>query len=235
MTLGFSFLLKKFISFLLMPMTLGMGLTLLGLWHLYRNNISKAKYYLLIGIGWIFLISSAFFADFIIAPLEHRYHRLYSIPKSVQYILILGGDKKHRAWEVMRLYHAIPHAKIITSGYSMHDKHSEATKVRTLLIKSGIKKEDILIQERVKDTEEEAQAIRHRLGEKPFILVTSAYHMPRAMKIFEKAGLKPIPAPTDYYTPNNEEKYALLKGKQLRKVEAAWHEYIGLLWLEIKD
>ena len=46
------------------------------------------------------------------------------------------------------------------------------------------------------DTAQEARAIAALIGRAPFILVTSAYHMPRAMRLMLQAGLDPIPAPT---------------------------------------
>jgi len=235
MELGFTFLLKKFISFLLMPMTLGMVVAFIGLWKLYKGNFNKAKYYLFFSLLWISLISSAFFADFLLYRLEHTYHRLYTIPKNVNHIVLLGGNKKHRAWEVLRLNQLIPNTKIMLTGYTMKGRDSEASRTKKLLINSGIPVQNISMQANVKDTKEDAKAIKQSWGEKPFILITSAYHMPRAMKIFKKEGLHPIPAPTDYYTPNTDEEYALFSGKQLHKVETAWHEYIGLMWLKIKD
>ncbi|CAA6816240.1 MAG: Unknown protein [uncultured Sulfurovum sp.] len=89
----------------------------------------------------------------------------------------------------------MPNVKIITSGYSLHDHVSDAQKTATKLIESGIPKEKILMQEKAKTTFEEAQYMKKRIGAKPFILVTAAYHMPRTMKLFKKAGLNPIAAP----------------------------------------
>ena len=47
-------------------------------------------------------------------------------------------------------------------------------------------------------TAEEMACIRSILGAAPFIMVTSAMHMPRAMRLAERAGLYPVPSPTDY-------------------------------------
>ncbi len=46
-----------------------------------------------------------------------------------------------------------------------------------------------------KDTEEEAAAVKQAIGDAPFLLVTSASHLPRAMIFFQQEGLNPLPAP----------------------------------------
>jgi len=229
------FTITKILSALIMPLSIGLILGLLGLWYMYQNHIKKAKIFLTISLIWIAIISYTPFANMLLKPLETQYSRLTTIPKDVHYILLLGGDRKNRAWEAIRLYHQISNAKIITSGYAPNGGTPSAIKTAKLLEESGVKKEDILIQPKPRYTQEEAIAIKKRLGNKPFILVTSAYHMPRAMKIFKKIGLNPIPAPTDFRIRNINEFYTYPKGKRLLFTEQAWHEYLGLLWLKLKN
>lgn len=229
-----SFLIKKIISVGLMPLSLGVTLALIALWQLYQNNIKATKTYLSISILWIFLISYAPFANLMLAPLEKSYSKLETIPLDIEYILLLGGDRKNRAWEALRLYQKIPHVKIIASGHSLHDKISDADKAAKLLEESGINNEDILTQKKAKDTLEEALYMKMRVGTKPFILVTAAYHMPRAMNMFQQVGLHPIAAPANFNNPNESSIFTIFQAKQLRKTEKAWHEYLGLLFFEIK-
>ena len=67
-------------------------------------------------------------------------------------------------------------------------------------IKLGIPKKDILITENVENTDQEAKAIKKLLlSDNPkIILVTSAFHMPRAQLVFEAAGVNVIPSPVDF-------------------------------------
>ena len=67
-------------------------------------------------------------------------------------------------------------------------------------IKLGIPKKDILITENVENTDQEAKAIKKLLSsDNPkVILVTSAFHMPRAQLVFEAAGINVIPSPVDF-------------------------------------
>jgi len=67
-------------------------------------------------------------------------------------------------------------------------------------IKLGIPKKDILLTENVENTDQEAKAIKKLLSlDNPkVILVTSAFHMPRAQLVFEAAGISVIPFPVDF-------------------------------------
>jgi len=226
----YSFLLKKGVSFFLMPLPITMILLLLILWFIYKQKIKKATIYTMVTFIWILLISSAPITNALMKPLVHQYPRLIKVPKDIQYILLLGGDREHRAWEAVRLYQQNKNLKIITSGYSLIGT-SDAKITAKLLEDAGIKKEQIFSQIRAKDTKEEAIALKNRLKNNSFILITSAYHMPRAMKLFQKEGLTPIPAPcNDNYLYD----IGILDAEQLRKTEQALHEYIGLLWIKLK-
>lgn len=230
MEFGAAFLLKKVIGWLLMPMPIAAAIFLSALWALRRKRHKRAAYFLSAGILWLGLVSHAHLSSLLLWPLESRYSRLEEVPSDAKYILLLGGDKERRAWEAVRLYHTLENARIITSGYSMHDKISDAHKTMRLLVESGVREEDILMQEEVKDTKEEAIRMKQRVGADPFLLVTSAYHMPRSMLLFQKEGLNPVAAPGDFNDRGDDSIWSLFQAKHLQKTERAFHEYIGLLW-----
>lgn len=129
---------------------------------------------------------------------------------------------------MLRLYQQRPDITIVTSGYSLHDKLSDAQKTATLLMESGVPSKNILLQERAKTTFEEAQEMKKLVGNKPFVLITSAYHMPRSLKLFKKAGLNPIPAPTNFNREEESGFFSMLQSRQLEDTEHAWHEYLGM-------
>lgn len=235
LALSISFLIKKGVSFLLMPLTIAVLLGGIALWYLYKSDARKARRYLIFSLVWLAFISSAPVANLLLAPLESQYSQLEKVPENTEYLLLLGGDKERRTWEVLRLYQQAANLKIITSGYSLYDKVSDAQKTATLLEESGIKKENILMQEEAVDTRREALAIKKRIGDAPFLLVTSAYHMPRAMQIFKGAGTNPVAAPADFNNPNEDGINTIFQARQILKTEHALHEYVGLLWLYIKN
>ena len=236
MDIGIGFVIKKALSAIVMPLPIGLILGVIGLWYLYRDKHTKAKIFLTITLLWIATISYTPFTNTLLSPLENSYKKLKKIPKGTKYILLLGGDKKNRAWEALRLYHKIPNATIITSGYAPFGcKVPAAISTANFLQRVGVPKRDIIMQIKPKTTEEEAVEIKNRLGKEPFILVTSAYHMPRAIRLFKKEGLNPIPAPTDFKIKSYDSPLSTPQGKKLFQTERAWHEYIGILWSSLRD
>jgi uncharacterized SAM-binding protein YcdF (DUF218 family) len=86
------------------------------------------------------------------------------------------------------------------------------------------------------DTEAEARHVAPIVGEQPFILVTEASHMPRAMALFRKQGTHPIADPVDFRTTPSQ---AMAPGQlipdagDLGGSERAVYEYLGLAWAKI--
>ena len=167
-----------------------------------------------------------------------RVNNIYSCrstgTKNIQYILLLGGEKERRAWEALRVHKLLPESTIITSGFTEFDKISYAEKTANMLIDAGIKKEQIKMFTQTKTTSDEAQEMKKLVGAEPFILITAAYHMPRAMMLFKKSGLNPIPAPADFYNFNENASVSVLQRKHLKNVEYAWHEYLGLVLYKLQ-
>jgi len=222
-------LLKEFISLLLAPWTIGCIIALVSFVFLLFNKREKALIYLSFSIVWTLFISSSFLGDLMIKPLESTYTQLTKAPKGVDYILLLGGDRERRAWEALRIHKLLPSSTIITSGFTQFDNISYAEKTANMLIDAGIEKKQIKMFTQTKTTLDEALEMKKLVGDKPFILITAAYHMPRAMLLFKKNGLNPIPAPADFYNFNENATFSVLQRKHLKNVEHAWHEYLGLL------
>ena len=229
MNVSLSFMLQKMLAVVTMPLSLGIILLIIALFMFKFNRIKSAKNLLKLSLLWIVLISWAPFSNLMLKPLENAYPKLKKIPQNIEYILLLGGDREKRAWEALRLYHQIPNVKIITSGYSLHGKLSDANKTAQLLMDSGIPSKHLLMQEQAKTTYEEALWMKKRVGSKPFILITAAYHMPRAYGLFKKAGLNPIAAPTNFNHPEEYGFFSMLQAVHLENTEHAWHEYMGLV------
>lgn len=77
---------------------------------------------------------------------------------------------------------------------------SEGEYLRTLAIRLGVPKTRIVLTELVQNTDQEAKAVKKIFPTRDsrVILVTSAYHMPRAIKVFEAAGLNVTPFAVDF-------------------------------------
>jgi len=86
------------------------------------------------------------------------------------------------------------------------------------------------------DTGAEARAIASLLNGAPFVLVTSAYHMPRAVRLMQRAGQHPIPAATGQRVgafPGWGLHRWLPTSAGMRDSEIALHEYLGLAALAV--
>jgi uncharacterized SAM-binding protein YcdF (DUF218 family) len=247
------FILKKIVSMFIMPLPLGVAVILLGLFFLYKNKLSKAKVILMLSVTWLFLISYSPIVDTLLYDIESKNPTLHTSPKNIKYIYVLGGG--HHTDEtrpitsqvvdtsVVRLNEGIRHyqqlngkAKIIVSGYhGLYDITEHAIMQKKLAISLGVDENDIILHLGTKDTEEEAQAGKELLKDEPFILVTSASHMTRALNFFKQEGLHPIPAPTNHLANGKYLDYTdFFSATALKKSHIVWHEYLGLIWQKLK-
>ncbi len=245
------FSLKKFISFFLMPLSISMILFLVGLYFLFSKSYKKAKLFLSVSFLWLFLISYSPFSNALIKPLENEYKAYLDVDSSIEYVLVLGSGHNTnkeisphsqlsssalmRLTEGIRIFKKLDNGKLIVSGYGGDDETPHAIISKEVAVSMGIDEKNILTQEEVKDTFEEAQYVKKIVGDKTFILVTSAYHMPRAMKLFKQNGLNAIAAPTDFLQENPSVYTREPNATELRKTQVAMHEYIGILWASILE
>lgn len=94
--------------------------------------------------------------------------------------------------------------KIIISGGSVYKKRpKEADFLFKELLLLGVPAQDLMIENRSRTTFENATFTKKIIDsvklQPPFVLVTSALHIPRAKKVFEKAGVQVIPFPSDFH------------------------------------
>ena len=75
--------------------------------------------------------------------------------------------------------------------------------------------------------------IRDIVLDDPFVLVTSATHMKRAVALFNFHGLDPIPAPTYFLIKESDRVTPMPSSGSLGKSEAAFHEYLGIVWANL--
>jgi len=198
----------------------------------------------------------------LLAPLETRYtaipeaHAVADLPFYVatcRNIVVLGGGHSDatglsrvnqlsgsalsRLTEAVRLARLLPDAKLIVSGYNGPGHPSHAYILAEAAISLGVAPERILRMDDTRDTEDEAAELSRRLGREPFLLVTSAWHLPRAMALCARAGLQPIPAPADYMQrPGADTGWQLVAWDlgALERSTKAIHERLGLFWARLR-
>lgn len=77
---------------------------------------------------------------------------------------------------------------------------TEGEYLKDVAIKYGVPEKNILLTENVENTDQEAKAVKKlfSIDNPKIILVTSAFHMPRAQKVFEAVDINVIPFPVDF-------------------------------------
>jgi uncharacterized SAM-binding protein YcdF (DUF218 family) len=189
----------------------------------------------------------------LLAPLENRFPQPSADMKPPDGIIVLGGaisdpisaargqtvfdEGGERITEAVILAKQFPEARIVyTSGTNsvVGGSSSEALQARDLMTQMGVAPDRVTIEDKARNTEENARftaAIVHPEPGQRWVIVTSAFHMPRAMGVFEKAGFQPIAYPVSFYTEGRgfgDLRPAFDPERNLRTFELALHEWIGL-------
>ena len=150
--------------------------------------------------------------DALLGPLEHRYPSLrQDLPlPAAAYVVVLGSgyaphdgvpvtaaldaDGLVRVVEAVTLVRRLTDARLVVSG-GAPPAECAAVGYAEIARELGISEPSLLVLDRALDTREEARAIAALVGNAPFILVTSAYHTPRAMEELRRAGVRPFLRP----------------------------------------
>ena len=250
------FLLKKIVAPLFLPVSLCLELLLLGLFLLWFTRKQKTgKVILSIGFLLLAFLSYSAVSDELLQPLEYKYPPILKADDApgVKWVVVLGGGhisdprlpvtsqiggaSVARLVEGIRLYKMLPGSKLILSGGSAFDPVASAKIMADVAIAMGVDKQDLILESSSKDTKDQARLIKEIVGKDSFLMVTSASHMPRSIALFERQGMRPIPAPTGFGVKQRQRPspgmffpgaYALLKA------EIAFHEYLGMAWAKIR-
>ncbi|OQX19231.1 MAG: hypothetical protein BWK76_05275 [Desulfobulbaceae bacterium A2] len=116
-------------------------------------------------------------------------------PRSAQ----LSGASLRRLVEGIDLHRRLPGTKLVLSGGVNIQPEPNAEIVADMAQRLGVPAAELVLEKRPRDTLAEAAMLFPLLGKRPFVLVTSAAHMPRAVRLFKELGMQPLPAPTDFW------------------------------------
>ena len=190
----------------------------------------------------------------LIAPLEDRFPAPPSDLPPPEGIIVLGGaiddvtsdargqtvfdEGGERITEAVILAKRYPEARVVytggTASFIPGAPSTEALRARELMAQMGVAPDRITIEDKSRNTEENARFTAAIVDPEPsqrWIIVTSAFHMPRAMGVFEKAGFRPIAYPVAFRTLGrwpDDLRLNYWPGRNLRIFELALHEWIGL-------
>ncbi len=236
-------------------MALGLGFAMLALTRRRRLGLSLAAF------GMIILLAGGFLpiGNYLVYPLEQRFSQV-TLPdegSDVSGIIILGGfedgwvsegrpglavnEAAERLTEGVRLAKRWPNARVVFTGGvgGLFAGGSDAAgPVGQFLTDVGIAPDRIVLEGASRNTWQNAVLTRELVNPKPgerWVLVTSAFHIPRAVGVFRRAGFEIIAAPTDYRTRDERDLLRLFSSMPdgLKRFDLGVREWIGLLgyWL----
>jgi len=245
------FFLKKLLQAVFFPPTLFFGLSLLAVLLMRRRR--KAGMRLLGGTLLVFMLFCLRpVADLLLGPLERGYPGLESVPSGVTHVVVLGAGIRDplaplpgtdllgltslsRLVEGVRLWSRMEGGRLLLSGGNWKkgsQEPSPALVMKRAALLLGVPEDRLIVDSDSRDTGEQARRLVDMLGGEPFVLVTSASHMPRAVRQFRRNGTNPIPAPCDFRTAHRGYRWFDLFPSPLNLQDSclAVKEYAGLLW-----
>jgi uncharacterized SAM-binding protein YcdF (DUF218 family) len=232
------------------PVTLLMACALFGA-LIVRRAPRAGRALTLIGAGALLAVGILPVGVLLLRQLEERFPPLPANAPPPYGVIVLGGsvnealsvahgttalgDGAARLTEAASLARRFPEAKIVYTGGNgslIPSDLDEATQARNLLVALGVDASRIEIETRSRNTDENARytaALLKPTPEQTWRLVTSAFHMPRSMGLFEKAGFSVQADPVDYRTFGDFRDLELSQPLAGLKVfEIAAREWIGL-------
>jgi uncharacterized SAM-binding protein YcdF (DUF218 family) len=217
----------------------------------------KRNSFIYLAIALLYTLSTPIFSDAFFKLVEGDQSRksIASIEQADAIVVLSGmleinevGDSTYIEWGDpdrffggIALFKAVKAKKLVFTGGKMpwdNAKKTEGEVLKEYAISNGIPSEKIFVTKEVENTADESVAVKELISpSKRIILVTSAYHMYRARRLFEKQGLIVIPYRVDFkslttdsltfmdYLPNAE---------SLAKTELGLRELMGRLYYWLK-
>ncbi len=239
---------RTYIAGLLSP-TSFIGLILIvGVVLLWKGRVRVAKLALTVA-AVCFVIST-------LAPLKYSLYsgleESYSpVPNDYKFVVVLGGkiyphDHQPVSSQITpsllsRLSHAIalvkkkPDATLVLTGNGAESK-TEAEVMEAFALEMGVEKNKIFVEKKSMNTQDHPLYLKSLLQGKKFVIVTSAYHMKRAVGLFRAQGLEGYPSPTDYQNkhPLGASSF-VMRGENLAALDRVVTEFYSTVFQKMKS
>ena len=247
------FVLSKTLGVIILPTNFLLLLGLLGVLLLLTRFRAAGRKALVLSI--VLLAISAFspLGNVLLYPLESRFPPWDASRGAPDGIIVLGGpidtdvsvarntpvirNAADRIVAGVALARKYPNARVIFSGGSpnlISNDAREADYAAMIFDSLGIDPSRLIIERRSRNTLENAEFSKALVDPKPgerWLLVTSAFHMPRAVGLFRKVGFPVEPYPVDWRTGDMSSlaSFTTLAPEGLLKTDFAVREWIGLI------
>ena len=216
---------------------------------LLEHRPRLGKILLIVALALLYLLSIPIVADALLQQLETPPVVKNFLDNEAQAIVVLGGGTYYRAPEygadtvgrytleriryAAKLHRATGRPLLVTGGAPLGNDSSEASEMKAVLEKEfqvPVK----WIEQASRNTRENARnsfKILKPSGVRRIVLVTHAWHLPRAAKEFERAGFDVLPGATAYTTRYKTDLLAFIPNAgALLKSSLFFHEVIGMVW-----
>jgi len=245
------FFLSKIIAFLIQPLVWVFILMLLAF---FRKTLGRKL--LLASVILLYFFSNEFIFNEVSRLYESRAVKIETLNPPYSAAIVLGGlssfqetvdqlefqGSADRLLDILPFYFEGMVSKLIIAGGSgrLNQEVKESPRLKDYLISLGVKETDILIEDKSRNTYENAIYAKELIEQQdlrpPFLLCTSASHMPRSLAVFEKQAINVDAYPVDFYTLDREfnpDRLLIPKAHILQKWDWLVHEWLGWIFYKL--
>jgi uncharacterized SAM-binding protein YcdF (DUF218 family) len=247
------FVLSKTIGIMLLPTNFLIGMGLVGAILLATRFALLGRKLVVAAVLLLAICAFSPLGNWVLYPLEQRFPPWDAARGAPDGIVVLGGSidadlsvehgvavvrsAADRLIATAALAHRYPNARIIFSGGSgnlISNDAREADYAASVFESLGISRDRLTMERRSRNTQENAEfskAIAAPKSGERWLLVTSAFHMPRSVGVFRKAGFAVEPYPVDWRLGGAADllKFSIFSGEGFGCVDTGIREWLGLV------
>ncbi|MCU4675569.1 YdcF family protein [Catenovulum sp. 2E275] len=222
----------------------------------HKNKLWLAKSFFISSLFLFTIASLPVTSFYLLRPLETAYPKYQDQFNHIDNIVVLGCYNSfddevpdisniypcslYRLVEAVRLSLVYPKANILLSGKTNDEEgnvsHPEFS--LKLLTQLGVDSARVVIINGPKDTEEEVLALKQHIQGSANLVISSASHFIRVVRLFEEYGIAITPVPIEYLTRGGEQNswFGFIPNPDaLKASQRACYEYLGITWIMIKS
>lgn len=247
------FVLSKTLGIIALPLNFLIGLGVLGAILLMTRFLRLGRTLLVLSALMLAVCGFAPVGNLLLYPLESRFPAWSPSQAAPDGIIILGASidldmsaahstpvvstSSDRILMAAALARKYPKARVVYTGGSpnlISDDVKEADFAAVLFESLGIDKNRLILERRSRNTYENALFTKAMVDPKPgerWLLVTSAYHIPRSIGLFRKVGFVVEPCPVDWRVGTGWDVFSFTDVAEdgLSRTNVAVREWLGLI------
>ena len=247
------FVLSKTIGVMLLPTNFLIGLGLIGAILLATRFARTGRRLVVTALVLLAIAGFSPLGNLLLNPLEQRFPPWVSAPSAPDGIIVLGGSidpdlsiahdttvvrsAPDRITAAAGLAHRYPNARIVFTGGSSNlisNDAKEADFAAALFESLGVSASRLTMERSSRNTQENAEftrALAAPMAGQRWLLVTSAFHMPRSVGLFRKAGFAVEPYPVDWRVGGRDNLFSFSNQATdgLGRTDQAVREWVGLV------